>query len=159
MSIPRNRIKRALIVVILMVLAGGAAFGRTSGSNSTAVELNVAGLTIVGNRWLDTLLMGRFGLGVYSKGLGFELGVIGAPWYEMEGALIDGALVINPLFDKPLSPVIRLGAMTSTGGGFLPFVGGGIRIRLAGQFGLRAEYQQFLPFGLGAVGGGAYFRF
>ena len=154
------RAKGILAAVILIVLAGGVAFGRTPEPKSGGVEVNVAGLTVVGNEWLDSIVLGRVGLGFFSKGVGFELGTVGAPWYGTDGVIFDGALVLNPLYDKPLSPVIRLGAMTSTSGGFLPILCGGIRARLAPAFGLRFEYEQPIPFfGLGMVVGGAYFRF
>jgi len=145
-----------LAAVLITILTGLAASAETTDSCN---EVNLAGLTLVGNAWLDSIFLGRLGFGFYGKGYGIELGAITAPWYPGSGAFFDGSFVINPLSDKPISPVIRIGAMTSTVGGFLPFIGGGLRIRATRKFGFRAEYAYLVTSEMGIVTVGAFFNF
>lgn len=145
-----------LAAVLIMILTSLAATAETTKSS---MEINLAGMTFVGNEWIDSIYLGRIGFGYCTKGIGFELGIVGAPWYEGFGAFFDGSFVMNPFFDKPISPVIRVGALTSTVGGFIPLIGGGMRFRLAPKFGLRAEYTLFVPSTLGAVTVGAFMSF
>jgi hypothetical protein len=145
-----------LAAVLITILSTLAASAQTTNSRN---EINFAGMTIVGNSWLDSVYLGRIGVGIYGKGYGIELGAIAAPWYTGSGAFLDGSLVINPLSDKPISPVIRIGAMTSTVGGFFPLIGGGLRIRATRKFGFRAEYAYLVTTEMGIVTAGAFFNF
>jgi len=145
-----------LAAALISILTGLSASAQTAYPRN---EINFAGMTIMGNSWLNSVYLGRIGVGIYGKGGGIELGVIAAPWYGGNGALFDGSVVFNPLSDKIISPVVRMGALTSTYGGFYPLVGGGLRIRVARKFGLRAEGAFLLTANVGTITGGAFYNF
>jgi hypothetical protein len=148
--------KGILAAALITILSGPAAAAEPPDFRA---EFNVAGMTTIGNTWWDSVYLGRIGVGVFKNGFGLELGVIAAPWYGGTGAIIDGSFAVNPLSDKPISPVFRVGALTSTGGGFMPFIGGGLRIRVNGKFGFRAEYAYLISASMGAVTAGAFIDF
>ncbi len=148
---------KGMLAGLLILVAAGAAFGQASKEGSHN-ELNVSGMSVIGDEEMGPFLA-RVGVGFQFKVVGLEIGIIAAPWYGMNGVIFDGALVVNPLFDKPVSPVLRFGGLTSTGGGFSLFAGGGIRVRLTPRVGIRLEYEKFIPFGLGLAVAGVYFSF
>jgi hypothetical protein len=145
-----------LALLLIVLLAGLPARAAT---NDSRVEVNIAGMTLIGSSWIEGFYLGRIGLGYSYKGIGFELGAVAAPWYGGSFVLFDGALVLNPLSEKPVSPVLRIGALMSTYGGFAFMAGGGLRLRLTSKFGFRAEYSYFPAGRIGLVGVGAFVNF
>ena len=144
-----------LALLLIVLLAGIPANAATADSQ---MEVNIAGMTLIGSWWTEGFYLGRIGVGYSHKGIGFELGAVAAPWYGGSFVLFDGALVLNPFSEKSVSPVLRIGAL-STYGGFAFMIGGGLRLRLTSKFGLRAEYSYIPAGGFGLVGAGAFVNF
>lgn len=145
-----------LALLLIVLLAGLPASAATADSQ---MEVNIAGMTLIGSEWIEGFYLGRIGFGYFYKGIGFELGAVAAPWYGGNFVLFDGALVLNPFSEKSVSPALRIGALTSTYGGFAFMIGGGLRLRLTSKFGFRAEYNYFPAGGFGLVGVGAFVDF
>jgi hypothetical protein len=141
-----------LAMLLIVLLAGLPASAATEGSQ---MEINCAGMVSAG---LGMGSMGRIGFGYFDKGFGFELGTEAIPG-GMFGGLFDGTLVLNPFFEKSVSPVLSIGALVSVFGDFAFVIGGGLRLRLTSKFGLRAEYIHLPALRGGLVVLGAFVNF
>jgi len=142
----------ALAMLLIVLLAELPASAVTEGSQ---MEINIAGMVGTGRA---RGVMERIGFGSFDKSFGFELGAATIPG-GMFGGLFDGALVLNPFFEKSISPVLRIGAQGSVFGDFAFVIGGGLRLRLTEKFGLRAEYIDSPSGRFGLVVLGAFVNF
>lgn len=155
----RNLKKASSGVLALLLIVSLAGLPANAATADSQMEVNMAGMTYIGSGWTEAFYLGRIGFGYFYKAIGFELGAVAAPWYGGSVVLFDGALVLNPFSEKSVSPVLRIGALTSTYGGFTFMIGGGLRLRITSKFGLRAEYSYFPAGGFGLVGLGAFVNF
>jgi hypothetical protein len=141
----------ALAMLLIVLLAGLPAGAATEGSQK---EINISMIGIGEGGFL-----GRIGLGFFNKGVGFECGAETAPWSGLAFGIFDGALVLNPFLEKSISPVLRIGALTTIIGGFLPEIGVGLRLRLNSKSGFRVEYNHFPGTDIGLVVVGVFGNF